>query len=133
VKLRCSKCWAEVDSACECGASYIPAGKLAQKLTVEFPNMSSRAIAEKCGINERTVRRVRETLPENPKTVAAFAATVSNNPKRTGKDGKSYKAHKTKAEKWAEQQRASGAPYPEFTIEKAKEIGRMPDNTREKY
>jgi hypothetical protein len=134
--IACSKCGVEIEAGCNCNAPYLPSGARAMKAAIAFPTMSHRAIADKVNVDESTVRLARKKLSTNPKAGAGNPAPAAEIPKtRVGKDGKNYKATKqmTKMQKWAEQQREMGAPYPEFKIEKAKDIGRMPNDTRQKY
>jgi hypothetical protein len=134
MKISCIKCGIEITAGCNCGVGYETPGERARRGTKEHPDWSPRSIAIKYDIDETTVRRARKTASENPQAPAANAAPAPENRKHLGRDGKYYPAKRmTAAEKWAADQRANGAPYPEFKIERAKEIGRMPDNTREKY
>lgn len=85
-KLHCGSCGASVNAVCNCGVEYISAGKFAENLIKEHPDMSDRAIAEQYGIGKETIRRTR-------KSVAPNGPPEDRNPKlRTGKDGKRYPA-----------------------------------------
>ena len=76
MRLICTKCKKSIKAGCECGAPYVPAGKVAAAAVAKPENVkkSNRALASEIGINERTVRRARSG--------AAKAAV------RVGKDGK---------------------------------------------
>jgi len=78
--LRCSDCGAMAEAACNCGVGYIPAGEYAKKLAAEHPEMSNRAVAEKGGVSEPTIRRAR----------AGASFDAPDQQKRTGRDGKLY-------------------------------------------
>lgn len=78
-RLECSRCGAEVDAACTCGAPYVPAGARAAVAVAANPGKSDRAIADEIGVGKDTVRRARST---------GACAPVE---KRTGKDGKARK------------------------------------------
>src|SRR5258708_2939450 len=80
-KLHCSECGATAKASCACGVSYLPAGEFAAKVVAKNPEMSNGAIAEKFGVSEATIRRARNSVTSNDATE-----------KRTGKDGKKYKA-----------------------------------------
>ena len=81
--LRCSKCGAKTEAACDCGVGYEPARVVAAKAVKANPEKSNRAIAAELGIHHDTVREAR-------KSVAGFPATD----RRIGTDGKSYPATK---------------------------------------
>jgi hypothetical protein len=83
-RLRCTKCGAQVDAACNCGApyEYIPPGKLAERAIADNPEKSDRAIAKELGINNATVSRARNR--------AGVANATPD--KHVGQDGKSYPA-----------------------------------------
>ena len=49
-KLECSACGATTDAACDCGASYTPAGARAAKAVAANPERSDRAIAAELGV-----------------------------------------------------------------------------------
>jgi transposase-like protein len=85
VLLCCSACGAEARASCNCGAPYIPAGARAAEAIAKNPEKSDRAIAAEIGVSDTTVLRAR-------KAGASHEATD----RRTGKDGKSYKASKPK-------------------------------------
>jgi hypothetical protein len=84
-KLRCTSCGVTTDAACNCGTGYeyIAPRKLAEKAIKDNPRLSDREIAKKIGVSDRTINRAR----------MAVATNVAID-RRTGKDGKSYKAHK---------------------------------------
>jgi hypothetical protein len=81
--LRCTACGVLADAKCNCGVAYayISPGELAQRAVNTYPKWSSRALANKLGIDPETVRRARATR----KTTAANAAVAE---KRIGLDGK---------------------------------------------
>jgi hypothetical protein len=82
----------------------------------------------------KTVKIKKKATPEIIKAVKGGKMSLNAAKKATKADKPASSAkRKTAGEKWAADQRAQGAPYPEFTIIKAKPIGRMPDDTREKY
>jgi hypothetical protein len=77
-KLACTKCGAQTDAPCSCGAAYKPV-EVAKEAIKANPQKSNRAIAKETGISEPTVRRAR----------ASGDAPADN---VIGLDGKSYKA-----------------------------------------
>jgi len=79
-RLSCSVCGAEADAACNCGAPYVPAGTRAAEAIAASPEKSNRAIAADIGVDEKTVRKVRQST-----------ADLSAVAKRLGKDGKARK------------------------------------------
>jgi hypothetical protein len=81
-KLRCTACGALADAACNCGAPYEPAGKLAERAIAANPDKSDRAIAKELGVNNATVSRARNR--------AGVANATSD--RHVGQDGKSYPA-----------------------------------------
>ena len=81
-ELICTKCGAGAKASCDCGAEYVPAGKLAAQAVAANPAKSDRAIAAELGVNNATVSRARQ------KSGVAFATPDT----RTGRDGKSYPA-----------------------------------------
>jgi hypothetical protein len=76
-RLKCSSCGVEVDAGCSCGAPYVPAGERAAAAIAETPTESNRAIAERIGVDEKTIRKERKST-----------ADQSAVEKRTGKDGR---------------------------------------------
>jgi hypothetical protein len=82
-KLRCGSCGALANAACDCGVSYLPVKAIdaASKAIAANSAASNRAIAEKIGVNEETVRRARNQVRDYP----------APEKKRVGRDGKSYK------------------------------------------
>jgi hypothetical protein len=84
-KLECFECGALATASCDCHASYVPAGERARKAVEANPGLSNRAIAEKTGLSEPTVRRSRKS-----------GASTDAPEKRTGRDGKKQKATKAK-------------------------------------
>ena len=57
----------------------------------ELGRMSNRAIADACGLSEKTVRRHRSEMKEREPAAAGAAGTQA---KRVGRDGKSYSSSK---------------------------------------
>jgi hypothetical protein len=86
-KLQCSSCGADATASCDCGVAYVPAGKRAEEAVAANPEKSDRAIAEEIGVSQPTVSRARKRAVD----------TDVSTEKRTGKDGKKYKASKPKA------------------------------------
>jgi hypothetical protein len=86
-KLQCSSCGADATASCDCGVAYLPAGKRAEEAVAANPEKSDRAIAEEIGVSQPTVSRARKRSVD----------TDVSTEKRTGKDGKKYKASKPKA------------------------------------
>jgi hypothetical protein len=84
-KLRCVQCDKTIEAGCDCGVSYVPVSERAAAAVKKSPDKSNRMIAADTGLSKDTVRRARK------KAVGASAPTE----KRTGKDGKSYKAAKS--------------------------------------
>jgi hypothetical protein len=78
VRLACSACGAEANASCNCGKPYVPAGQRAAEAVAANPEKSNRAIAEKIGVDEKTVREARADQSA-PETI-------------TGRDGKQYPA-----------------------------------------
>src|SRR5580765_6446850 len=74
--LRCSECGAHAKAACNCGAAYVPAMLLAAKALKASPKESDRAIADRLGIDHKTVAKARKATGEKSPVA------------RTGKDGK---------------------------------------------
>lgn len=78
--LRCSECGATAKAACNCGADYIPAGRMAARAIAAHPEKSDRAIAADLGVSDRTVNRARKSTATNDAVR-----------QRIGKDGKARK------------------------------------------
>jgi|GEM_PF-6073284 len=87
IPLVCSKCGAQGEGSCRCGAPYIAPGQRAAAALKAEPGKSDRAIAAEAGVGSNTVRRAREP-----------AAPHGAPEKRQGRDGKHYPA-KTKRAK----------------------------------
>jgi hypothetical protein len=114
----------------------------AKRAVVANPDMSNRVLADEVGVGETTIRRAREAVDD-------LAGAPNNAPvepeTRTGKDGKQYPAHKQmhpttrrmmdRAEKLRAHWDATGTGPKILSIKvrRAKPIGRMPDNTRERF
>jgi hypothetical protein len=75
--LICSICGAKAEAKCACGATYIPASKLAERAVIANPELSDRALAAQLGVGKDVVRRAR--------VLTGAKAPVKT---RTGKDGK---------------------------------------------
>jgi hypothetical protein len=86
--LRCPKCGATTDAACDCGVEYVQAGALAAAAIEANPELSNRAIAEQTGLGLTTVQRARKSGDPNGSPA-----------KRIGRDGKMQSATKRKAMK----------------------------------
>jgi hypothetical protein len=84
-QIGCSMCGATTDAACDCGASYVPAGQRAAEAITANPEKSDRAIAAEIGVDHKTVGAARRSVGEH-----------SPPEKRVGQDGKSYPAKSTK-------------------------------------
>jgi hypothetical protein len=82
--LVCSSCGAPGEGSCRCGVAYVPPGQRAADAVKANPDKSDRAIAADLGVSQPTVSRARR------KSVDTNVSTG----KRTGKDGKKYKARK---------------------------------------
>jgi hypothetical protein len=82
VQMACTVCGAQAEASCDCGAPYLPAGKKAAKGIAANPELSDRAIAEKLGIGNKTVSRVRKQA----------GVSGDTGEKRQGRDGKLYPA-----------------------------------------
>lgn len=76
-ELRCSDCGAVGQASCDCEVPYVPAGEYAAAKVLRYPEMSNRILADRLGVHEKTVRRVR-------KATAAKAAVE----KTVGRDGR---------------------------------------------
>jgi hypothetical protein len=87
-QLKCSVCGAAADAACDCGASYSPAGARAAKAVARNPEKSDRAIAAETGASDKTVAKARRKATAEKSAVAEPAA------KRIGKDGKARRVPK---------------------------------------
>lgn len=101
--------------------------------------VSQAQAAEALKVSVDSVKKARkikrEAAPEIIKAVKEGKMSL-NAAKKTipEKQKKAIPAKRmTKAEESAAHQKATGAPIPEFTVEKVKEIGCMPDDTRVKY
>jgi hypothetical protein len=79
--LRCTACGAEANAACECGANYEPASVAAARALKSDPGKSNRALAALVGVDEGTVRKLRNSTAE----FSAVERTV-------GQDGKARPA-----------------------------------------
>jgi phage terminase large subunit-like protein len=77
-RMICTGCGAEANASCNCGVSYMPKAARAAEAIANNPEMSNRAIAEKIGTDEKTVRKAR-------KSTADWSAV------RKGRDGKKRK------------------------------------------
>src|SRR5262245_33988708 len=60
VKLTCAECGSPANGACACGQPYLPPGMRALAAVMKQPMMSNTAIAEKIGVDEKTVRTARK-------------------------------------------------------------------------
>jgi hypothetical protein len=82
--LACRQCGATTEIKCDCGEAYVyvPAGKLAEKAIMENPEKSDRAIAAEIGVSHTSVSNARKSVGKDLPPE-----------KRTGKDGKQYKAN----------------------------------------
>jgi hypothetical protein len=76
----CSKCGAQGEAGCDCGAEYISASAFAAKALARNPEKSNRAIAAEIGVDDKTVAKARH----------AAGADNSAPGKRQGQDGKMY-------------------------------------------
>jgi len=86
--MRCTVCGALATAACNCGApyAYISPGELAAQALKDNPGMSNRAIADKIGLSEATVRRAQKSTASNDAVEE----------KRTGKDGRKRRPPKAR-------------------------------------
>ncbi|MDF0523165.1 hypothetical protein P0R31_38780 [Bradyrhizobium yuanmingense] len=85
VEMKCTACGAAGVAGCECGAPYMPSMKHTEeklKTHPEFASLSDRRVAEKLGVNQSTVNRVRNRLGD----------AIASPAKRRGKDNKEYPA-----------------------------------------
>lgn len=64
-RLECSKCGAEAEASCNCGAPYIPARDVAAKAIAANPKLSNRKIAHATGVSLDTVNRARKSTERN--------------------------------------------------------------------
>ena len=87
MRLICTKCKKSIKAGCECGAPYVPAGKVAAAAVAKPENVkkSDRVIATEAGISSNTVRRARKRTAPN--------GAVE---RRVGKDGKARRMPKLK-------------------------------------
>lgn len=90
-RIECSACGATRDAACDCGASYVPAGTRAAQALAKNPEKSDRAIAAEIGVSTPTVGRARKATVtkvtvDEPCGTATAPCVVAET--RLGKDGK---------------------------------------------
>jgi transposase-like protein len=88
-RLVCSDCGAPGEGSCRCGAPYVSPGVRAEAAVKATPDDSDRTIADRIGVDQKTVFRARKKLGE------AHASTE----KRKGKDGKTYTAKRKRRTK----------------------------------
>jgi hypothetical protein len=83
--LRCTGCGTTQDAACDCGVGYVPLlSWIVTRLDEpENKGKSNVVIAKNMGVDEKTIRRARESMP--PRQNAEVE-------KREGADGRLYKA-----------------------------------------
>jgi hypothetical protein len=77
-RLQCTVCGAEANASCNCGAHYVPATQRAKEAIEAHPEKSNRAIADLAGVDEKTIRNVRNSTADS---------SAVDEP-RIGKDGK---------------------------------------------
>lgn len=87
-RMFCSNCDAEGTAGCDCGVAYIPARKFAEKVYASNPSISVRELAETAGVSHGTAQNVKSGVQNcTPETTTK------------GKDGKNYKATRSKKPK----------------------------------
>jgi DNA-binding transcriptional regulator YhcF (GntR family) len=62
--MACTVCGTEVNAGCTCGANYVPKSIRAAEAVKADPGKSDRAIAEKIGVDHKTVAKVRADLED---------------------------------------------------------------------
>jgi hypothetical protein len=89
--------------------TYVSASAVAKAAIAAHPQKTDRAIAAETGVGKDTVRRARDTVGANAPTE-----------KRTGKDGKQYKASKPKAQPPQQEAQSSTEPQPKAKPKKVR-------------
>jgi hypothetical protein len=153
--LECPKCHATAELSCNCGVGmvHVKAIERAKQKIIVNPNRADRLIAKEAGVDGKTVAAARQQLGAEysapVKRIGSNGVSQSSTkrPKSTKREANAVMAKAvadaqaaspwplTPGQRWAVKTKALGVAPP-LTItaaRPAKPIGRMPDDTREKF
>jgi IS30 family transposase len=120
-KLACSECGTEVTAGCHCGAPYLTQGERAEAGLKKHPDWTNRRISEVVNVSHSTVNRVHRKLRSGTNVPLL----------RNGKGGKKY--HHGNSQRGQIERLNEKFPIKVTAkVTKAKPVGRMPDDTRER-
>jgi hypothetical protein len=152
--MQCPKCHATAELSCACGVQYVyvTAAERATQILITNPEKSNRAIAKEIGVSNQTVMRAREAsapngAPEKRVGLDGRKQSATKRPKSTKRIARDTMAQAvieaqaaspwplTPGQRWAVKAQVMGIVPPMVITnsKSAKPIGRMPDDTREKF